>query len=171
MVSQEECCFRSHHNKFNNPKIQSSSSLLFIQILLHNNNNNNNHITISITITIRHKPITYISSQRFQPKSARLLQQRPSIFGSTDLIKSLEEVKGLGFDPSMTTFEAALSKKLWDEKVDTFKKWGWSDEDIDNVFRRQPNLLFASLDKINLLMNFWINQLGWDSVCEKRMQA
>jgi mTERF domain-containing protein len=95
---------------------------------------------------------------------ARLLQQRPSIFGSTDLIKSLEEVKGLGFDPSMTTFEAALSKKLWDEKVDTFKKWGWSDEDIDNVFRRQPNLLFASLDKINLLMNFWINQLGWDSV-------
>jgi mTERF domain-containing protein len=95
---------------------------------------------------------------------ARLLQQRPSIFGSTDLINSLEEVKGLGFDPSMTTFEAALSKKLWDEKVDTFKKWGWSDEDIDNVFRRQPNLLFASLDKINLLMNFWINQLGWDSV-------
>jgi len=35
---------------------------------------------------------------------ARLLQKRPSIFGQTGLIKSLE-VKGLGFDPSMTTLE------------------------------------------------------------------
>ncbi|RHN73223.1 putative transcription regulator mTERF family [Medicago truncatula] len=87
---------------------------------------------------------------------ARLLQTRSSIFGSTDLIKSLEEVKCLGFHPSKTTFGAALiakkcSKKLWDEKVDVFKKWGWSDEVVIRVFRFQPNLLGASNGKINFL--------------------
>jgi nitric oxide reductase large subunit len=57
IVSLPECWFRYNHqpNKINNPKIESSSSLIFIQILLHHNND---HITI--TITIRHKPICCI---------------------------------------------------------------------------------------------------------------
>ncbi|XP_024631705.1 uncharacterized protein [Medicago truncatula] len=99
---------------------------------------------------------------------ARLLQKRPSIFGSKDLIMSLEEVKCLGFDASTTTFGTALmtkqcmSKILWDKKVDVFKKWGWSDEDVIRVFRCQPSLMLASIDKINLVMSFWVNQLGWD---------
>jgi mTERF domain-containing protein len=65
---------------------------------------------------------------------ATFLETWPSIFGSNDLIKSLEEVKGLGFNPSMTTFEDALmakkymTKKHWNKKVDIFKKQGWSDE-------------------------------------------
>ncbi|CAJ2662022.1 unnamed protein product [Trifolium pratense] len=101
---------------------------------------------------------------------ARFLQIRPYIFGSTDLIKSLEEVKGLGFDPSRTTFGAALiakkflSEELWDEKVDTFKKWGWSDEDIVKAFRVKPDLLLNSVDKINLVMSFWVNEMGWNSL-------
>jgi mTERF domain-containing protein len=100
---------------------------------------------------------------------ARLLQQRPSIFSSTDLLKSLEEVKGLGFDPSMTTFEAALmakkcmTKKLWNQKVDVFKKWGWSDEDVLEAFKRQPQCMLTSIVKINAVMSFWVNQLGWDA--------
>ncbi|RHN73274.1 putative transcription regulator mTERF family [Medicago truncatula] len=81
---------------------------------------------------------------------------------------SLEEVKCLGFDASTTTFGTALmtkqcmSKILWDKKVDVFKKWGWSDEDVIRVFRCQPSLMLASIDKINLVMSFWVNQLGWD---------
>ena len=72
--------------------------------------------------------------------------------------------------PSMTTFVVALaakkclSKKLWDEKVHAFKKWGWSDEDIIRAFRLQPNLMLTLIDKINLVMSFWVNQLGWDSL-------
>ena len=101
---------------------------------------------------------------------AKFLRTRPSIFGSKDLIKSLEEVKGLGFDPSLATFEVALkakkcmSKTLWDEKVDTFKKWGWSDEAVIQTFQLQPNMMLVSIDKINLLMSFWVNQLGWNSL-------
>jgi len=100
----------------------------------------------------------------------KLLQTRPSIFGSTDLIKSLEEVKGLGFHPSMTNFGVALlakkvmSNKLWDEKVDVFKKWGWSDEAVIRAFRCRLELFLVSIDKINLVMSFWVNQLGWNSL-------
>ena len=100
----------------------------------------------------------------------KLLQTRPSIFGSTDLIKSLEEVKGLGFHPSMTNFGVALlakkvmSNKLWDEKVDVFKKWGWSDEAVIRAFRCRLDLFLVSIDKINLVMSFWVNQLGWNSL-------
>jgi mTERF domain-containing protein len=101
---------------------------------------------------------------------ARLLQTWPSIFGSNDLIKSLEEVKGLGFDPSMTTFGTALmakkciSEELWNQKVDVFKKWGWSDEDVFQAFRSYPSLMLFSTDKVNLVMTFWVNQLGWNSL-------
>ncbi|KEH37296.1 putative transcription regulator mTERF family [Medicago truncatula] len=101
---------------------------------------------------------------------ASLLQKRPSIFGSTDLIKSLEEVKCLGFDPSTATFGAALfakkcmSKTRWDEKVAVFKKWGWSDETFFQAFRLHPSLMLTSIEKINFVMHFWVNQLGWDSL-------
>ena len=100
----------------------------------------------------------------------RLLRTRPCIFGSTDLIKSLDEVKALGFDPSVTTFGVALiakkgiSKNLWDKKVDVYKKWGWSDEAVIRAFRRRPELLLISIDKINLVMSFWVNQMCWDSL-------
>ena len=101
---------------------------------------------------------------------ASSLQSRTSIVGSKNLIKSLEEVKCLGFHPSAITFGIALaakkglSKKLWDEKVDVFKKWGWSDETVIRVFRHQPSLMLNSIDKINLMMSFWVNQMGWNSL-------
>jgi mTERF domain-containing protein len=100
---------------------------------------------------------------------ARLIMTGPSILGLTDLIDTLEEVKGLGFDPSTSTFVIALvakkcmSKKLWDEKVDAFKKWGWSDEDVLEAFKKQPHCMLTSIDKVNSVMSFWVDQLGWDA--------
>ena len=101
---------------------------------------------------------------------ARLLLTRPTILVliDFDFISALEEVKGLGFDPSTTAFGTALvtkqcmSKILWDKKVDVFKRWGWSDEVVIRVFRRRPCLKLTSIDKINLVMSFWVNQMGWD---------
>ncbi|CAJ2657072.1 unnamed protein product [Trifolium pratense] len=100
---------------------------------------------------------------------ARLFLTGPSILGSTDMIHTLEEVKCLGFDPSTCTFVVALvakkgmTKKLWNEKVDAFRKWGWSDEDVIEAFRRQPHCMLTSIDKINSVMSYWVNQLGWDA--------
>ncbi|XP_061341139.1 uncharacterized protein LOC133287526 [Gastrolobium bilobum] len=99
----------------------------------------------------------------------RILRVKPYVISSTDLGKMVQELKKLGFDPSKTYFGDALiakrsmSKSKWNEKIDSYKKWGWSEETILEAFRRQPNCMIASNDKINRVMRFWVNQLGWSS--------
>ncbi|CAJ2662089.1 unnamed protein product [Trifolium pratense] len=100
---------------------------------------------------------------------ARLLRSWPLALRTRyNMVKLVEELKDLGFNPSKTTFSIAVvaktyvSETRWKEKVDAFKKWGWSDEDVVNAFKKQPYCMLVSIDKINLLMNFWVEQLGWD---------
>ncbi|GAU45618.1 hypothetical protein TSUD_301960 [Trifolium subterraneum] len=101
---------------------------------------------------------------------ARLLRSPSRVFTSSKcyMLELVEELKDLGFNPSKVTFGIAMAAKqsvnktLWKEKVDAFKKWGWSDEDVLEAFRRQPHCMLTSIDKINSVMSFWVNQLGWD---------
>ncbi|XP_052732724.1 uncharacterized protein LOC108321078 isoform X2 [Vigna angularis] len=102
---------------------------------------------------------------------ARLLGNRSKgVFGSNDIIKLVKELNDLGFDPSKATFAIALKAKketspsLWKQKVDTFKKWGWSDEAVSEAFRRHPHVMLTSIKKINAVMNLWVNQLGRDAL-------
>ncbi|KAG4990521.1 hypothetical protein AAZX31_09G045400 [Glycine max] len=101
---------------------------------------------------------------------ARLLRNRCRAVFTSDILKVVEEVKDLGFDPSKSAFVTALlalksmSQTSWKEKVGVYKKWGWSDEACLEAFRRHPHCMLASIDKINTVMNFWVNQLGWDSL-------
>ncbi|TKY72625.1 Mitochodrial transcription termination factor-related [Spatholobus suberectus] len=57
-----------------------------------------------------------------------------------------------------------MSQTRWKEKVDTFKKWGWSDEAFLEAFMRHPHCVLASTDKINIVMSFWVNQMSWDAL-------
>ena len=102
---------------------------------------------------------------------ARLLGNRShAVFASNDMVKLVKEVKDLGFDPSKAIFAVAMmamkriSPPLWKEKVDTFKKWGWSDEALSEAFKRHPHVMLTSIKKINVVMNFWVNQLGRDAL-------
>jgi len=98
----------------------------------------------------------------------RLLTSRPSTICCTDLKKALEEIKELGFQPSKYNFcvalltKRAVTKSQWDAKVDVLKSWGCSEDDILWAFKRQPNFMLRSPDKLNAVMRFWIKQLGWD---------
>ncbi|XP_016167628.2 uncharacterized protein LOC107610070, partial [Arachis ipaensis] len=98
-----------------------------------------------------------------------LLRTRPSVLSSADLKKTVEEVKQLGFDPSHSYFSVvlltkrAITKSKWEAKVDVLKKWGWSEQDFSEAFRRHPNFMLRSEDKLNAVMSFWISNLGWDS--------
>jgi mTERF domain-containing protein len=100
----------------------------------------------------------------------RLFQWWPSIFESFDLLNIVEELKKLGFDSKTSTFSIAflakktVSKAKWDEKVETFKKWGWSDEHILQAFKKQPFCMLSSPRKMNAVMNVWVNHLGFDSL-------
>ncbi|XP_061341136.1 uncharacterized protein LOC133287523 [Gastrolobium bilobum] len=99
----------------------------------------------------------------------RILRQNPHIICRSDLLKTVQELTNLGFDPSKTHFGVALiakrsiSKSQWNDKIDTYKSWGWSEETVLEAFRRQPNCMLISNDKINRVMRFWVNHLGWSS--------
>ncbi|CAI8590077.1 unnamed protein product [Vicia faba] len=105
---------------------------------------------------------------------ARVLRIQSRIFKVRDMLKFVEEVKNLGFDPSKIIFSIALiaktsvSKNLWEKKVEAFKMWGWSDEDAFEAFRKKPYCMLTSVDKINSVMRFWVNQLGWDAMAIAR---
>ncbi|XP_058723450.1 uncharacterized protein LOC131595178 [Vicia villosa] len=101
---------------------------------------------------------------------ARLLQRRPRILDTPDMLELVEELKDLGFNPSKPAFGVALAAKIsvtktrWKEKVDAFKKWGWLDENVLDAFKRQPKCMLVSIAKIDSVMSFWVNQLGWDAL-------
>ncbi|KAL2341752.1 hypothetical protein Fmac_009692 [Flemingia macrophylla] len=99
-----------------------------------------------------------------------LLRCRTSVLLSYDMEKAVEEVKEMGFETSKCKFVIALvakrtvSKPRWDAKVEAFKRWGWSEEMVLDTFRRQPLLMLNSEDKINRVMEFCVDRLGWDSL-------
>ncbi|RDX74844.1 hypothetical protein CR513_45353, partial [Mucuna pruriens] len=100
---------------------------------------------------------------------AKLLRMWPSILCSCNLSDTVRELKEMGFDSSTSTFSVALlakrtvNKTKWGEKVETFKKWGWSQEDVLAAFKRQPYCMLTSPDKINAVLGFWVNRLGCHS--------
>jgi mTERF domain-containing protein len=97
------------------------------------------------------------------------MKSRVVIIPTNEFLNVLEELKDLGFNPSQSLFYVALiakitvTKTLWEEKVDAFKKWGWSDEDVIEAFKKQPHCMLTSIHKINSVMSFWVDQLGWDA--------
>ncbi|KAF5752215.1 hypothetical protein HS088_TW01G00123 [Tripterygium wilfordii] len=82
----------------------------------------------------------------------------------------VEEVKGLGFNPLMSKFVLAvyalrtMTKSTWEMKVDVYKKWGWSDEDIILAFSRNPWCMMTSENKIMAVMDYIVNIMGLESL-------
>ncbi|GMI64102.1 hypothetical protein like AT5G07900 [Hibiscus trionum] len=78
----------------------------------------------------------------------------------------VKQVKELGFDPSMFKFIHAVimfrkvSKPAMESKFDAFKKWGLSEEEIWEAFRKYPGVLEASKEKITAIMDFLVNEMG-----------
>ncbi|CAL2224609.1 unnamed protein product [Prunus armeniaca] len=84
---------------------------------------------------------------------------------------AVEEVKAMGFDMKKSTFVMALralcgesSKSIWNRSREIYKRsWGWSDDDVISAFRRNPQCMILSEDKIMQGMNFLVNKMGWPS--------
>lgn len=83
--------------------------------------------------------------------------------------KSTETIKEMGFDPSKGEFTTAvmvmsqLSKSGWERKVDIYKGWGWSDEEILAAFRKDPWCMMASEKKIMAVMDFLVNKMDCET--------
>ncbi|MBA0681581.1 hypothetical protein Goari_023377, partial [Gossypium aridum] len=90
---------------------------------------------------------------------------------SPDQFKEIvKDVKEMGFNPLLVKFLHAVilfrkvSKSAMEGKVDVYKKWGWSDEEIWKAFRKFPGVLEPSKEKITAIMDFLVNEMGFESL-------
>ncbi|XP_026426153.1 uncharacterized protein LOC113322303 [Papaver somniferum] len=83
--------------------------------------------------------------------------------------ENVQRIKGMGFDPSVTTFLlglnglAAMNKSTWETKLNAYKKWNCAEEEIQNAFKKQPRFMLASVKKIMSMMDYLVNQMGYNS--------
>ncbi|GFZ21827.1 hypothetical protein Acr_29g0009890 [Actinidia rufa] len=74
-----------------------------------------------------------------------LLTTQPRLFmASNDSFgKIVKEVEKMGFNPSKVKFVLAvqaliqMTKSTWEKKVDVYKKWGWTEEEILVAFKKK----------------------------------
>ncbi|KAG6627492.1 hypothetical protein CIPAW_15G132200, partial [Carya illinoinensis] len=77
----------------------------------------------------------------------------------------VNEVMKLGFNPNNLLFVLAIrsmalmSKALWEKKVEAFRSFGLSKDEIDSAFRLQPMCMITSEKKIMKVMGFFVNNL------------
>ncbi|XP_071701169.1 transcription termination factor MTERF8, chloroplastic-like [Rutidosis leptorrhynchoides] len=106
------------------------------------------------------------------PKSniVSMLTQQPRTFftSAVRFRKVVEDVMEMGFDPSKTRFLygihaiRAMSKSTWGKKIDLYKKWGWSKDEIFIAFEKYPGCMMASTEKISRILEFLFNTMGWE---------
>ncbi|CAH1432188.1 unnamed protein product [Lactuca virosa] len=111
-----------------------------------------------------------IASFKGVPKlriASMLAQQPRTFFTSADRFKKVVgDVKETGFDPSKSRFLwaihaiRAMSKSTWNKKVELYKKWGWSEDEIFVAFEKYPGCMMASPDKISRILDFLVNTMG-----------
>ncbi|KAJ7960630.1 Mitochondrial transcription termination factor family protein [Quillaja saponaria] len=89
-------------------------------------------------------------------------------------VEATETTKEIGFDPLKATFILAIQviikmKKLnWESRLEVYRRWGWSRDDTLLAFRKQPHVMLVSEEKINKMMDFLLNKMGWPSECIAR---
>ncbi|XP_059658804.1 uncharacterized protein LOC132305140 [Cornus florida] len=106
-----------------------------------------------------------------------LLTNHPRVFISSTVRfkESVDEVKKMSFNPITVNFALAIrtlrqmSKSTWEKKVEVYKKWGLSEDEILVAFRKHTSCMMTSEDKIMMIMDFFVNKIGWESLIVVRV--
>ncbi|XP_026444706.1 uncharacterized protein LOC113345059 [Papaver somniferum] len=105
-----------------------------------------------------------------QSNIVKFLISHPRSLSTGKFKDIIQEVKGMGFDPYKYAFTSAIhalsamSKSTWETKLNAFRKWGWSEEQIQNAFVLHPQYMKHSEKKISAKMDYLVNQLGFSSL-------
>ncbi|XP_042508466.1 uncharacterized protein LOC122084353 [Macadamia integrifolia] len=99
-----------------------------------------------------------------------LLTNYPSTMRiSNDRFKKIvEDIQQMGFGPSKYLFVLALhvltsmNKSTWKQKLEAYRRWGFSENEIRMAFRRYPWFLMLSEKNIMSHMDLFVNKLGWE---------
>ncbi|OVA13760.1 Mitochodrial transcription termination factor-related [Macleaya cordata] len=95
----------------------------------------------------------------------RTLVQKPD-----QINKIVLELKEMSFSPSNMVFVrgfavlSGIKKPAWEAKFAVFKSFGWSDQEIMSVFRKQPIVMAASVEKIRTSLDYFMNKQNWTQI-------
>ncbi|KAL8101423.1 transcription termination factor MTERF15, mitochondrial-like [Apium graveolens] len=100
-----------------------------------------------------------------------MLKQQPGtlLIGANRFKILVKEISEMGFDPGKIHFAGAitvwsgLSKETRERKLDLLRMWGWSDDEILLAFKKQPKIMISSEEKIEQVMDFLVNKMGWNA--------
>ncbi|KAF8395578.1 hypothetical protein HHK36_019528 [Tetracentron sinense] len=73
----------------------------------------------------------------------------------------------MGFDSLSLMFAYGLwkllgiKKSVWEAKLAIYRSFGWLDDEILSMFRKQPNCMTPSEKKISTALDFFMNKLNW----------
>ncbi|XP_059594784.1 transcription termination factor MTERF2, chloroplastic-like [Vitis vinifera] len=77
-------------------------------------------------------------------------------------------VTEMGFDPLRVKFVKAvkviceMGESMWEHKMEVYRGWGLTDDDIMLMFKSDPLCMAASERKIMSVMDFLVNKMGWE---------
>ncbi|XP_062115996.1 transcription termination factor MTERF15, mitochondrial-like [Humulus lupulus] len=98
-----------------------------------------------------------------------LTHPRTLLLRSQKFTEILAEVVQLGFNPNTLLFVlairsmAVMSKALWEQKVETYKSFGLTKDQVYLAFKLQPMCMLTSEKKIKKVMHFLINKLNMEA--------
>ncbi|KAE8648638.1 transcription termination factor MTERF5, chloroplastic-like [Cucumis sativus] len=101
---------------------------------------------------------------------ARMIAYKPAtIMHKVDrMIDVVKRVKELGFEPKARMFVYAvlarisMSDSTWKRKINVLKSLGWSEKEILTAFKKDPNYLSCSEDKMRDVADFCFNTAKLD---------
>ena len=81
--------------------------------------------------------------------------------------RSVKMVIEMGFDPLRVPFVKAvqvimeMGGSMWGHKMEVYRRWGLTDDEIMLMFRLDPLCMKSSEKKIMSVMDFLVNKMGW----------
>lgn len=100
---------------------------------------------------------------------AKMIWVRPRTLSrdAEGFIDIVEKTKEAGFNPSSLMFIyglctfSGMKKDKWLSKLQVFKSFGWSEEQFQSLFLKQPKFMNSSEEQIKRALDFFMNKLDW----------
>ncbi|GAA0160780.1 hypothetical protein LIER_17256 [Lithospermum erythrorhizon] len=97
-------------------------------------------------------------------------KHRPSLFvqARDKLVESIKDIEKMGMNLWSTsailalTILTSMSRSRWDKKMEAYKRWGCSEDEVLTTFKRLPWIMNLSEEKIDGVMGFCVHEMGWE---------
>ncbi|KAL5708934.1 hypothetical protein ACHQM5_019677 [Ranunculus cassubicifolius] len=96
-----------------------------------------------------------------------VVQPRVFLIRVSRFSEIVAQVKKMEFDPSQYYFLtaihglASLSRSSLEAKLNVFRNWGWTEDQLRSAFRKFPYCVALSAENIMSTMDYFVNKLGY----------